>query len=201
MQNIIPLMLCGVKMAGSTIHFVFSAKRHKCLTQGWALRYSGLWFTLSRVVADMSDDPGCILSAFWSVILEASNHCARGWIHFYTRPNILHLLYAPCILTLMPKSCGHVFGVLLGAMKSKCAQDLKELPEDEKFWSCGTFCPKCTNSNLSRYPRPPMCLPRSKSVESCRPDQREAAFKEFDDGLELHSKPHRPRELNCVSCI
>ena len=113
MKNIIPLTTDAVwrtaKMTGSTIHFVFSAKRHKCLTQGWALRYSGLWFTLSRVVADMSDDPGCILSAFWSVILEASNHCARGWIHFYTRPNILHLLYAPCILTLMPKSCGHVF--------------------------------------------------------------------------------------------
>ena len=26
-------------------------------------------------MCQMSDDPGCILSAFWSVILEASNDC------------------------------------------------------------------------------------------------------------------------------
>ena len=30
---------------------------------------------MSDVRCQMSDDPGCILSAFWSVILEASNDC------------------------------------------------------------------------------------------------------------------------------
>ena len=59
-------------------------------------------------MCQMSDDPGCILGAFWCVILEASNDCAPARVDLFLRDaNILLLLYAPCTsmtLTLMTKS-------------------------------------------------------------------------------------------------
>ena len=40
-----------------------------------------------------------------------------------------------------------------------------------------------------------MCLSRSKSVESCSSDRRETAFKELDEGVQLHLKPHSHERL------
>ena len=62
--------------------------------------------------------------------------------------------------------------------------------------SCGTFSLNAPISISKEWP--PMCHCRSKSVESCSSNQRETAFKELDEGLELHLKPHSHKELNCV---
>ena len=111
----------------------------------------------------MSDDPGCILPAFWSVILEASNDCGST----HEGGSILReaRYFAPSVCPLhLDLDAWKVVVMCLhgnwngGAMKCKCAQDLKEPPEEEICLVMRDILPKCTNINLSRCPRPPMCL-------------------------------------------